>query len=80
MIPPRLFLEYECFVRNVGFDGSRETRVIRRETNRIPADVFSLLTPEPWESYGRQLTCTYPNLTAAFEDLGRAFLAWAKQK
>lgn len=59
-------------------DGS-PARVIRRDGNKIPAAVFSRLTPTAWH-YGNDMACLYPNQTTAREDLGRALLEWAKEQ
>jgi hypothetical protein len=46
--------------------------------DRISAGVFRRLSPESLVTYHHDVMCVYPNQTAAYEDLGRAFLAWAR--
>ncbi len=57
----------------------RYSRCIRRHTNHVPKEVFDRLTPGVWYCSRRDQSRTYPNLTAAREDLSRAWVSWARE-
>lgn len=56
-------------------------RVIRSRANKIPKGVFRRLTPEPVQTIVPcDLACVYESLTAAREDLSRAWVNWARHE
>jgi len=81
------FFEFLSFVTHMpwGEDG-RDQRCIRLLANRIPKAVWVRLTPETWQCRPfirgalPDTARTYPNLTAAYEDLSRAWVNWARSK
>ncbi len=72
------------FVFRVGRDEKTRFQtphiLIARVGDRIPDDIFALLTPPTWITGGYDACKGYPSRTAAYQDLSRALLTLARRR